>query len=289
MAAISKGQKWIGGGIAAAVVIAAAGWFLLVSPELSAADDAQTQLADAQTQNIVQQNRLNSLREQASHTGELHAELQDALQAVPPSHDVEGFTRQLSLFAQKAGVTVTSISPSSPTQVELPEAAAPSSETADGSDKPASDDATSSDTSSQSTAPTTSAAPSAAGNLYSITVTVVTTGTMAGQREFLSAIEKQGERRALVTSTAFSPIEERPAPGSAAATTTRDGSTAAGSAEAGGAATTSGSTTAAPTTTPPPPSDSQGQWSLTTQLMIFVAPQSSDQEAQLLDQLGGNG
>ncbi len=275
MATISKGQKWIGGGLAAAVVIAAAGWFLLISPELSAADDAQTQLADAQTQNVVLQNRLNSLREKASHTDELQAELQSALAAVPPRHDVEGFTRQLTLFAQNAGVTVTSIAPSSPAQVALPESAAPSSETT-------ASEAPSSDSSSESAAPTTSTAPGAAGNLYAITVTVVTTGSMSGQREFLSAIEKQGERRALVTSTAFSPITESEASADAVTTATTAAPTDTGEASA---------TTAVPTTAPPPPppSDSEGQWSLTTQLMIFVAPQSPDQEAQLLDQLGANG
>lgn len=274
MATISKGQKWIGGGLAAAVVIAAAGWFLLISPELSAADDAQTQLADAQTQNIVLQNRLNALRERAAHSDELQAELQDALNAVPPRHDVEGFTRQLTLFAQDAGVTITAIAPSAPAPIELPEAAAPSTTTDDGSgagNQPSTaDDATSSDSQSKSTAPTTSPAPGAAGNLYSITVTVSTTGSMAAQREFLSAIETQGARRALVTSTAFSPIEESPTPDHAAVTSA------------------TAPTTTAPST-PPPPSESTGQWSLTTQLMIFVAPQSPDQEAQLLDQLGANG
>lgn len=259
MAGARKDRTWIVGGVVAAVAIAAAGWFLLISPQFGAAAGAGDQLADVQTQNIVLQKRLDTLQKKSSHTDDLTAELQNVYGAIPPRHDLEGFTRQLTVFAKDVGVTITSISPGAPTLITMAETAAPSTEAADGAPG-VTKGASPSDSSSDAAAPTTEASAGPAGNLYSITVTVVTTGPMAAQQKFLSAIEKQGDRRALVTATAFSPITD-----------------------ADGASTpTDGVAVVTPSAT-------EGQWTLTTNLAIFVAPQSPNQEAQLLSQLGGKG
>lgn len=290
MALTGKVQGWIGGGVAGAVVIAAAGWFLLISPQFDDKADADQRLADAQTQNIVLQKRLDTLREKASHTDELKSELAQLYDAMPGQHDIEGFTRQLTAFAADAGVAITSISPSGPSLVTLPETEAPSTSAAPTPD--AADD-TSKATTTEETTPQPPEDTGPAGHLYSITVTVVTTGSMPGQRAFLAAIETEGARRALVTGTSFSPIVDN-ATGTGGAPGTGEGSGADSDAATEGD-TGTGTGTGDPADTgaepppPPAPSATEGQWTLTTQLMVFVAPQSPGQEAQLLDQLGGNG
>lgn len=265
MAGSNKEKAWIAGGTAVAVLIAVASWFLLISPQFADQADSEQQVADAQTQNIVLQQRLNTLREQAGHADELNAELGQLRAAVPAQHDLEGFTRQLTDFATAAGVTIESISPTTPTQVARPQP--PASTTAEG------DAASTTDSAPATTAPATPEGP--AGNLYSVSVTVVTTGPMAAQRAFLAALEKQGERRSLVTSADFTPVTDTPQP------TAPAGETGPSGAEP---------TDAGPTAeeVPPPPSDTQGSWLLTSELLIFVAPQSAGDEAALAAGSPGN-
>lgn len=288
MALTGKVQAWVAGGVAGVVVIAAAGWFLLISPQFDDKAEADQRLADAQTQNIVLQKRLDTLRDKASHADDLKSQLAELFKAVPGQHDIEGFTRQLTGFASDAGVTITSISPTAPSQVTLPETEAPS---APATSAPAAGDTatTSPDATTGETAPPPPTETGPAGHLYSITVTVVTTGGMSGQRAFLAAIETEGARRALVTGTSFSPIIDsatNPAVG-ADAPAQGDGTVEGDSGTEGAAGDPAATSTEPPP--PPPPSATEGQWTLTTQLLVFVAPQSPGQEAQLLDQLGGNG
>lgn len=200
MAAMRRDRVWIAGGVAAAIVIAAASYLTLLSPQLDARAQAEQDLTDAQLQNIVLQQRINTLRQQSERSAELQDELDAARAAVPAQHDMEGFTRQLTDQAGTAGVQIQSISPGTPTMLVRPEAAPAADQSA-----AADDDADS----TSKTAPPPSAAP-APSNLYSIDVTVVTTGSLEAQRAFLSAIETQGARRGLVTTTQLSQADDEP-------------------------------------------------------------------------------
>lgn len=261
MATASKAQMWIGGGVAAAVVIAVAAWFLLISPEFSAADDAQAQLADAQTQNIVLQKRLDTLREQASHTDELQQQLDEARAGLPAQHDLDAFTRQLGDQADAAHLRLVSITPGSPTPVV---SQTPSSSAVDDTDTNAPSDSASTDSATDSAAPTSQ-------QVYTISVTVVATGPMEAQRQFLSAIEKDGPRRALVVSTSFAPADDTAAAADAAVTT---GDDADGSAATDASGT--GDPVASSTVTTPV---SGNEWTMTAQLQIFVLPQAPSSDA----------
>lgn len=270
MAATRKDHMWIGGGIAAALAIAASSYFLLISPQFDAKAEAEDQLANTQTQNLVLRNRIDTLRDQSNQSEELNGALAELQAAVPSHHDLEGFTRQLTAFATSAGVTIASISPAAPTIVTRPDPT-----TAPSGDEGSEDSGTSDDP-----APSTAQQPPAEDpdeNLYSIAITVVTNGSMTAQQAFLSALEKEGARRSLVTNVAFTPIEadeqldsapsgpESPSPEGDDVSTIDD---------------------AAPST-PAAPSASSGDWSLTTQLLIFVAPSSAGDESQLLSELSG--
>jgi hypothetical protein len=123
-------------------------------------------------------------------------------------------------------------------------------------------------------APSTAAGP--AGQIYSIAVTVVGNGTMTANRALLSKIEKQGPRRALVTSASFAPVV-----GQAGAPTAGAG------APAGTAGTTE--TGVAATTAPPPPPAADQVWTMTVQLQVFVAPESPDEKSAMASEVKSNG
>lgn len=227
-------RVWIGSGAAASVLIAAAGWLFFVSPQLDAKAESEQQIVDAQTQNIVLQQKISRLQAQSERAGELTDQLDAVRAGVPTQHDMDAFTRQLSAQAQAAGVTITSIAPGQPTPI-ISRSAAP----APAADSAASgtDTAPPSDTEPAAPAAGDAAAPTA-DPIYSIAVTLVTSGPMDGQRQFLSLMEKQGPRRALVVSTSFS-------------------------ADGGPSAPAADSDATAP-----------ASWTMTTQLQLFVAPKA---------------
>jgi hypothetical protein len=197
---------------------------------------------------------------------------------------MDAFTDQLTAQAAETGVILASITPAAPTLVSNAAPAAPTTaaSAADGSGPidSAESVAGAADASAESVDAAASGAPAApstaagpAGQIYSIAVTVVGTGTMAANRALLSKIEKQGPRRALVTSASFAPVvgqEIAPVDGSGAAP--------AGTAESGAAVTT-----------PPPPPTVEQIWTMTVQLQVFVAPQSPDEKAAMASEIKSNG
>ncbi len=95
-------------GVVGALVIAAAGWFLLVSPQKSKANDVKQQLAGVQSQ-------IDSRRtELAAAPGKPRLRASDLYRmskAVPDSTDMAGIMLDLNHLAGKTGVGFTSIAP----------------------------------------------------------------------------------------------------------------------------------------------------------------------------------
>ncbi len=286
-----KDRVWIGGGVVAAVIVAAVAWVFFFSPQLDAKADAEQQYADAQTQNIVLQQKINKLRDQAAHADELQAELRAVQAAVPPAHDLQGFTRQLTQQAKDSGVTITGITPSVPTQI-VKSTASQQQSSSSGADDSASDASDDGDAATDTPPPSTSKSSGAAGKLYSIVVSVVTTGTMDQQRDFLAALEKDGARRSLVVAVSFAPdtqeadaaeagdgADDSNAGNDAGTPATGDDDAADHAANDEDAAADQEPSEAGA------PDDLHGSWTLTTQLQVFVAPQSPDQEQALMSEL----
>jgi len=255
MAARRMDRVWIGSGAAAAVLIAAAGWLFFISPQLDAKAASEQQIVDAQTQNIVLQQKINRLQAQSEHAGELQDELDAVRAGVPAQHDMDAFTRQLGAQAQAAGITITSISPGQPTPIiDRSPAPAPAADSSAAGTEP---------TPATGTDPNTATAGGDAASpksdpIYSIAVTLVTSGPMDGQREFLSLLEKQGPRRALIVSTSFS----------------ADGAPNASGTVGGGA---------------PPAAPTADSWTMTTQVQLFVAPQAPASDSATAPEPAANG
>ncbi len=260
MVARRMDRVWIAGGVVVAVALAAVAWLFFLSPQLDSKAATEQQVADTQMQNLLLHNKISQLRAERAHAGELRQQV-DVLQAgLPVQHDLDSFTDQVAEHAKAAHVTVASITPGAPTKIAAPKGKSPSASDAKAGNNPvekaesvagdAADRAAKTDADASGKGSTSKGTQGPAGQLYSIAVALVTDGSMDEQRDFLSLLEKAGPRRALVVSAAFTP-----APVS-------DGGDAA---------------QAAPTTK---------QWVLTTQLQIFVAPQTPKQEAALAEQLG---
>jgi hypothetical protein len=177
MDAVQEKRLWLGGGALTAVVVAAASWFMLISPELSSASSLHEQTDAAQLQNQMLQAQTAKLKKQSDHLDALTATLRAAVDALPLDNGLPEFTRQVSAQAKAAKVSLSGISVG--TIGPAAGAAGPAAAMAD--------------------------AGGAAGKLYSIPITMIANGSYAHELRFLKEIQTTGPRRALVTSTQFAP------------------------------------------------------------------------------------
>jgi hypothetical protein len=201
MSSIQDRRVWIGGGSVAALLIAAIGWFFFVSPELSSASDQHNQAASVRQENAALQVKLKVLQDKSARVGEYTAALRRALEALPSDSGLPQFTRQLTAQAKANGVTLSSVvvgGISSVTTATAPATAATAPATATTPDT--------STTSAPVPDPAVATAPAtAAGGLYSVQVTIQSTGTLAHEVAFLHVVQVAGPRRALITSTQLAP------------------------------------------------------------------------------------
>lgn len=183
MGARNSDRVWLGGGALLALVVLLVAWFAVISPELTAAGDITDQTVAAQTQNTVAQTKLTKLRSDFANLPTLTATLRQAREALPSGSGLPDFTRQLTTQAATAGVTMKSLTTSTPVLATSPNAAAAKT----------------------ATTPPAAGAPSAAGVLLAIPVTVVVEGSVEGHRALLRAVQVDGPRRALLASVVVAP------------------------------------------------------------------------------------
>lgn len=81
--------------VLATLGVVALGWFVGASPLLNQANLASDELAAVQAENVRQQQRLDTLREQYQNLPALLSALQEAEGSIPRDADIEGFIEQL--------------------------------------------------------------------------------------------------------------------------------------------------------------------------------------------------
>lgn len=104
----------------AAVVLLAAGWFLLVSPQRAKAADYQAQAASVRSATSSLQTQLAMLRAQAKTLPAQRAKLQAIATKIPNNPAEPALVRALTKAADDAGVDLVSIAPSLPALVSAP-------------------------------------------------------------------------------------------------------------------------------------------------------------------------
>jgi hypothetical protein len=189
-------RAWLGGGAIVAVLIAAVSWFMVIGPERSSTASSRNQVNDAQLQNAVTQSKVAKLRAESQNLDKLTAALAVAFNALPKASGLPAFTRQLNAQAAVSHVSVTSIAIGAITGAN-----------ADGTAvAPGAAPATTTPATTPGTTPTGTSPATAAGGVFAIPVTVISSGSLTHELAFLKAIQTLGPRRALVTSTQFAPI-----------------------------------------------------------------------------------
>lgn len=259
-------KVWIGGGIAATLVILLAGYLLLVHPQLASASTQRADAAAARSQNASLSGRLAALAVENSKLPAYSGQLGRVLTQLPITDGITTYAEQLNTQAAMSQVAVKSLAVGSITASSISAAAAATTTDTTGSTTdtsttaaaPAATPVTTTATAGTGTGSTvpgstttgttttgTAGVPvtSAAGSVFQIAYTVTTHGTLQQQQTFIRAIQDFGPRVALVKSLSF-------VPDSASQSATLDSSS-----------------------------------DMTTELEVFVAPQSAAATALLDRQL----
>ena len=181
-------RMWLGGGAVLAVVILLAGWFLVVAPQFSTASANRDQMAAAQSQNQVLQQRNDDLKAKNGDKGALQASLVAALAQLPSDGGLPAFTRQLSAQAKAAGVDLTSVVVGAATPVGT-----------------AAGQATTTAVTTAAATPAAATASAVSTGLVQMTLTVTANGLGHHDLAFLRSIQWTGPRRALVTDVQLTP------------------------------------------------------------------------------------
>jgi type IV pilus assembly PilO-like protein len=168
---MSNTRPWILGAAALSVLLAVAGWFLLISPERSKAADLKTQRATQVQKNQQLQLDIAQLKAEFNTLPTKQAELAKIKQQLPNNPALPSLVRSLTTIANQSGAGLTSVSPGAPVAV------------------------TTTNTTSASGATTVTAAPA---GLVSIPITIVVDGTYAQSELFLQKLQNAVTRAFLV-------------------------------------------------------------------------------------------
>lgn len=103
----TNNRLWLIGSILLSVAIVAMGWFIGVSPKLSEAANASTQLATVEAQNVVHEAEVVAIKKQYEQLPALQAELATLREAVPADDQLSTFLGELHSLEQKNDVSVT--------------------------------------------------------------------------------------------------------------------------------------------------------------------------------------
>jgi type IV pilus assembly protein PilO len=111
---MSNTRPWILGAAALSVLLAVAGWFLLISPERSKAADLQSQRTAQVARNQQLQLDIAQLKAANESLPAKQAELAKIKQQLPSNPALPAFIRGLTTIAGQSGAGLTSVSPGQP-------------------------------------------------------------------------------------------------------------------------------------------------------------------------------
>jgi Tfp pilus assembly protein PilO len=165
-------MKWYGGAALATVLVLLAGYFLLVSPTRSSADEITVAAQAQEDANGVTQQRIEALKAQYKNLPELQKDLAALQTHLPTTPQMPALLRSLSAAASRSGVTLVSVTPSNPTVLAGGAAAG---------------------------GPVTAGAASAPGSVSDYPVAISIQGNFANVKLFMASLEAM-PRSVLVTS-----------------------------------------------------------------------------------------
>jgi type IV pilus assembly protein PilO len=111
---MTQTRKWsIGTGLLVLLLMVAS-WFLLLAPQRSQAADLDAQASAVVVENDQLQTQIETLKAEQKDLPQWQAELAAIRTEIPPSPALPGLIRELSNMADKAGVSLVSLTPAAP-------------------------------------------------------------------------------------------------------------------------------------------------------------------------------
>ena len=208
-------RTWVAATVVLALLLAIAGWFLLVNPVRADAASVRAEAADAQARNDQLVERTAVLRRQFADLPDQRATLDVLTRALPPEVQLPTLIRAVDGFASTTGVTVMSLTPGTATAVVDPAAAAAPAPTLDATPAPAPTDG------GATPAPETPAAPAGPVTMATpVTITVI--GDFFDAQAFLEKLQAEMPRAFLVRDLSVTAEDAQDAGGGRPATTAGD-------------------------------------------------------------------
>jgi type IV pilus assembly protein PilO len=164
---MAKTRSWVAGASVVALLLVVAAWFLLISPQRSEAATLREQAVQQQQANEQIKLKTQQLKAQFASLPARQAQLAEIKQQMPDNPALPSLIRDLSTYAEDAGVVLVSVAPANP---------APFAATA---------------------APVTTAAAPAAP-LQQIQTSVIATGSYAELTLYLQKLQSKMRRAVLV-------------------------------------------------------------------------------------------
>lgn len=208
----AKTSTWVTGAVFVALMVLALGWFLAISPQLDRASQAREETEAARQQNVVQTQRLATLRQQYEEIDSYKAELAAIHQQIPTTGQMPALVREVNAAAQRSSVTVLSVLPGTP---ETFFAAAPSQPTVQPEASDAGD--AESEASDDAPAPVAGGAPGVDG-MVAVPVQVTVLGSYDAARTFVAELQTGIDRLFVVTTFDVTGQDEAEASGGRPAT-----------------------------------------------------------------------
>lgn len=165
---LTRTRAWVGGTVAACLLLTTAAWFLLIGPQREEASSLREQVTATQSQNALLATRVDALAQQFADLPSQEAELSRLRASVPQEARLPELIRQVSALAVEAGVSLDTITPGQPAPVT-----------------------------SAATGTTTAAA--GVDGLLQVPLTLVASGSFPRAQAYLSALQQELPRALLVT------------------------------------------------------------------------------------------
>lgn len=195
---------WVIGGAVAIIAVLAGGWFLGVSPFLSAAAASDIELASVEQANDEQQARIDTLSAASDKLPQLQDELQSLSDSIPQSASLSTFVGDLSALAEKAGVSIASLTVND--ALLLSDAAAQAAAAAPApptTEAPAEGESTAPAPTEDAPAGVAPAVSADVPGMVAIPITLSAVGSFEALESFISAFQKSG-RFASISGLVFS-------------------------------------------------------------------------------------
>lgn len=196
-------KAWIGLTLVVALLVVAAGWFVVISPTKAATAETRASVDSEMSRSLVLAKDLSTLKAQNAILGKSKAELAALTTQIPTSAGLAAFRRSLVERAQASGVTILSISTDVSTAVNVaaatPQAAAAPAPSSAGAATPS----PSPSPSPSPEAPTTAATPATTVDgqvLIGLPLSISVVGTYDAVRSFIASLQTKDGRLFLVSS-----------------------------------------------------------------------------------------